>query len=129
MESIFFLLFIMAISSGKTIPLWLAAGTTASASAANDNMGVDQPIISTRTNEDAMTTTANPSNKATKVSPIMKEKSGKKSYVMKQRFRRSFGFKSKCIPEEKKKCWIFHHRGLKKIFCLMYTDTVCLALD
>ena len=115
----------MTFSTGKIISLQLAADTTASAGAANDNMGVDQPIkiISTRTNEDAMTTASNPSNKATQVSTGIKEKSGKKSYVMKKRFRRSFGFKSKCIPEEKKKCWIFYHRGLKN------TDTVCLALD
>ena len=49
--------------------------------------------------------------------------------VPKRRFRRSFGYKTQCIPEEKVKCKVFNVDGMVKNFCIMHTELSCTALD
>ena len=48
---------------------------------------------------------------------------------IKKRYRRSFGFKAQCIPEEVTKCKVFNVDGIEKKFCVIYTQSVCTALD
>ena len=46
-----------------------------------------------------------------------------------RRHRRSFGYKTKCIPTETKKCQVFVVRGVWKNICIKYTELMCTALD
>ena len=48
---------------------------------------------------------------------------------MRRRHRRSFGYKTKCIPTETEKCRVFVVRGVWKNICIKYTEFMCTALD
>ena len=45
------------------------------------------------------------------------------------RERRSYGFKSVCIPKILKKCIIVSHNGIKRPFCLYVNKNFCYGLD
>ena len=45
------------------------------------------------------------------------------------RERRSYGFKSVCIPRILKKCIIVSHNGIKRPFCLYVNKNFCYGLD
>ena len=51
------------------------------------------------------------------------------SPLMRRRYRRSFGYKTKCIPMKMKQCRIFNVNGLLKNYCVTYSAMVCTALD
>ena len=46
-----------------------------------------------------------------------------------QRYRRSFGTKTICIPVLKKKCKMVKYGGIEKNFCVKFTQITCTALD
>ena len=52
-----------------------------------------------------------------------------KSLMTKRRYRRSFGYKTKCIPMKMKKCQMFKVNGLVKEYCVTYATVLCTALD
>ena len=51
------------------------------------------------------------------------------SLMTKRRYRRSFGYRTKCIPMKMKKCLMFKVNGLVKDYCVMYATVLCTALD
>ena len=63
-------------------------------------------------------------------SPLMKKREfSTKSPLMRRRYRRSFGYKTKCIPMKMKQCRVFNVNGLLKNYCVTYSAVVCTALD
>ena len=60
---------------------------------------------------------------------MMKSEVPIKSLMTKRRYRRGFGYKTKCIPMKMKKCQIFKVNGLVKDYCIMYATVMCTALD
>ena len=48
---------------------------------------------------------------------------------LKKRFRRSYGYKTQCIPVLKTKCRVFRVNNIEKNFCIKCTDYICTALD
>ena len=93
--------------------------------------------VDASTNTDVNTKHASPSIEnlpaKTEQQPTRRTMNGitKKSHeeVPKRRFRRSFGYKTQCIPVEKVKCKVFNVDGMVKNFCLTYTELICTALD
>ena len=52
-----------------------------------------------------------------------------KQQKQQRRFRRSFGYKTQCLPVKKIRCKAFTVGRIKKNFCLEYVQIVCTALD
>lgn len=63
------------------------------------------------------------------IKKIKKSEVPTKSLMTKRRYRRSFGYKTKCIPMKMKKCQIFKVNGLVKDYCVTYGTVLCTALD
>ena len=55
--------------------------------------------------------------------------SSSKELKQRRRFRRSFGYKTKCFLLKKRVCKAFKVDGITKNFCLQYDEIVCTALD
>ena len=129
MESVIFLLLAMAISCGSFI----------SASPL-------QQADMIHKNGDKLLSEANLAMTATKSSGNLISPPSKSSIVevantsppsinknveapQQKRFRRSYGYRTQCIPVEKMKCQIFKVNNIEKNFCVMYTEYICTALD
>ena len=54
---------------------------------------------------------------------------GKDRQQQRRRLRRTFGYRTKCIPQKKLKCKMFKVGEKEKTFCVNYTASVCIALD
>ena len=52
-----------------------------------------------------------------------------RQHEQRRRFRRSFGYRTQCMPVMKMKCKVFKIGNLKKTFCVEYLQLECVALD
>ena len=125
MKSLIFLLFTMAISSScySLISGFPSHKADISHKSAEHPHNEVNPIQAARPTENTMKLTN--SIKATDA-PLLRTN---KKTSLKKRFRRSYGYSTKCIPVEKMKCRMFNVNNLKKEFCIKFIKFLCTALD
>ena len=135
MDSKFFLLLSMAISCGNIISARPLQADTIHENVPNEtNLGAVTPTKSSvsttsnrRTDSLEITTTITNTNKNTEAT--LKNTNTNTETPLKKRFRRSYGYRTQCIPVEKTKCQVFRVNNIEKNFCVMYTEYICTALD
>ena len=126
MKSINFILLAIVISWGEISAFTLQKFDITSKNTDGLTSEVD-PTMAAKSTGNLMSPTSHTDNKNGKTPLKSTSKNGKA--ILKKRFRRSFGYKTQCIPVLKTKCQVFRVNKLEKNFCVKYTEYYCTALD
>ena len=138
MESTFFLLLLsMAISCGNIISARpLQQADMIHENVTNEvNLGAvtakkpSVPTTANRSTESLEITMTNPTTNKYREAPLQNTGKNTESSTPQRRTRRSYGYRTQCIPVEKTKCQVFRVNNAEKNFCVMYTEYICTALD